>query len=46
MSMVDNKGLASEVVETIAAWMLGLLWMLPLLFDLDRHPSQRLRGQV
>ena len=41
MSMVDNKGLASEVVETIAAWMLGLLWMLPLLFAIWTaiHPS-------
>ena len=41
MSMVDNKGLASEVVETIAAWMLGLLWILPLLFAIWTaiHPS-------
>ena len=41
MSMVDNKGLASQVVETIAAWMLGLLWMLPLLFAIWTaiHPS-------
>ena len=41
MSMVDNKDLASEVVETIAAWMLGLLWMLPLLFAIWTaiHPS-------
>ena len=41
MSMVDNKGLASEVVETIAAWLLGLLWLLPLLFDIWTaiHPS-------
>ena len=41
MSMVDNKGLASEVVETIAAWMLGLLWMLPLLVVIWTaiHPS-------
>jgi len=41
MSMVDNKGLASEVIETIAAWMLGLLWMLPLLFAIWTaiHPS-------
>jgi sn-glycerol 3-phosphate transport system permease protein len=41
MSMVDNKGLAGEVVETIAAWMLGLLWMLPLLFAIWTaiHPS-------
>lgn len=41
MSMVDNKSMASEVVETIAAWMLGLLWMLPLLFAIWTaiHPS-------
>lgn len=41
MSMVNNKGVASEVVETIAAWMLGLLWMLPLLFAIWTaiHPS-------
>jgi sn-glycerol 3-phosphate transport system permease protein len=41
MSMVDNKGLASEVVETIAAWLLGLLWLLPLLFAIWTaiHPS-------
>ncbi|MCX7234411.1 MAG: carbohydrate ABC transporter permease [Burkholderiales bacterium] len=39
--MVDNKGLASEVVETIAAWLLGLLWLLPLLFAIWTaiHPS-------
>ncbi|MSQ74464.1 MAG: carbohydrate ABC transporter permease [Rhodoferax sp.] len=41
MSMVDNKGMASEVVETIAAWLLGLLWLLPLLFAIWTaiHPS-------
>jgi len=41
MSMVNNKGMASKVVETIAAWMLGLLWMLPLLFAIWTaiHPS-------
>ena len=41
MSMVDNKGLASEVVETIAAWLLGMLWLLPLLFAIWTaiHPS-------
>lgn len=41
MSMVDNKSMASEVVETIAAWLLGLLWLLPLLFAIWTaiHPS-------
>ena len=41
MSMVDNKSMASEVVETIAAWLLGMLWLLPLLFAIWTaiHPS-------
>jgi len=39
--MVVNKGLPGEIVETIAAWLLGLLWVLPLLFAFWTaiHPS-------
>ena len=41
MSMVDSKRLPGEIVETVAAWLLGLLWLLPLLFAVWTaiHPS-------
>lgn len=41
MSMVDSKRLPGEIVETVAAWLLGLLWLLPLLFAIWTaiHPS-------
>jgi len=41
MSMVDSKPLPGEIVETVAAWLLGLLWLLPLLFAIWTaiHPS-------
>lgn len=41
MSMVDSKRLPGEIIETVAAWLLGLLWLLPLLFAVWTaiHPS-------
>ena len=41
MSMVDSKSLPGEIIETIAAWLLGFLWLLPLLFAVWTafHPS-------
>ena len=41
MSMVDSKNLPGEVLETVAAWLLGFLWLLPLLFAVWTaiHPS-------
>ena len=41
MSMVDSKRFPGEIVETVAAWLLGLLWLLPLLFAIWTaiHPS-------
>ena len=41
MSMVDSRSLPGEIVETIAAWLLGFLWLLPLLFAVWAaiHPS-------
>jgi sn-glycerol 3-phosphate transport system permease protein len=41
MSMLDRRSLTGEVLETTAAWMLGLLWLLPLLFAFWTaiHPS-------
>ncbi len=41
MSMVDSNSLSGEIIETIAAWLLGFLWLLPLLFAVWTafHPS-------
>ncbi len=41
MSTLAGRSLAGEALETIAAWMLGLLWLLPLLFAIWTafHPS-------
>ncbi len=41
MSMVDSNSLPGEIIETIAAWLLGFLWLLPLLFAVWTafHPS-------
>ena len=41
MSTLAGRSLAGEALETIAAWMLGLLWLLPLLFAVWTafHPS-------
>jgi len=41
MSMVDSKSLPGEILETVAAWLLGFLWLLPLLFAVWTaiHPS-------
>lgn len=41
MSPIDRQGPVSEVLETAAAWMLGLLWLLPLAFAVWTafHPS-------
>jgi sn-glycerol 3-phosphate transport system permease protein len=39
--MVDSRNLPGELIETVAAWLLGLLWLLPLLFAVWTafHPS-------
>ena len=39
--MVDSNSLPGEIIETIAAWLLGFLWLLPLLFAVWTafHPS-------
>jgi sn-glycerol 3-phosphate transport system permease protein len=41
MSLIDHHDAAGEWLETVAAWMLGLLWLLPLLFAVWTafHPS-------
>jgi sn-glycerol 3-phosphate transport system permease protein len=41
MSLIDHHDTTGEWLETIAAWMLGLLWLLPLLFAVWTafHPS-------
>lgn len=41
MSPIERQGPVSETLETIAAWMLGLLWVLPLAFAVWTafHPS-------
>jgi sn-glycerol 3-phosphate transport system permease protein len=41
MSTLAGRSPAGEALETIAAWMLGLLWLLPLLFAIWTafHPS-------
>ncbi len=41
MSMVDSRSLPGEILETVAAWLLGFLWLLPLLFAVWTaiHPS-------
>jgi sn-glycerol 3-phosphate transport system permease protein len=44
MSPLDRQGPVSETLETVAAWMLGLLWLLPLAFAVWTafHPSEYL----
>lgn len=32
MSLVDRRSVAGEALETVAAWVLGILWLLPLAF--------------
>jgi sn-glycerol 3-phosphate transport system permease protein len=41
MSLIDHHDAAGEWLETVAAWTLGLLWLLPLLFAVWTafHPS-------
>jgi sn-glycerol 3-phosphate transport system permease protein len=41
MSLIDHHDTAGEWLETLAAWTLGLLWLLPLLFAVWTafHPS-------
>ena len=41
MSTLAGRSLAGEALETTAAWMLGILWLLPLLFAIWTafHPS-------
>ncbi len=41
MSLIDHHDTTGEWLETLAAWMLGLLWLLPLLFAVWTafHPS-------
>jgi sn-glycerol 3-phosphate transport system permease protein len=41
MSLIDHHDAAGEWLETLAAWTLGLLWLLPLLFAVWTafHPS-------
>jgi sn-glycerol 3-phosphate transport system permease protein len=39
--MVDREPLLGTILETVAAWVLGVLWLLPLLFAIWTaiHPS-------
>jgi sn-glycerol 3-phosphate transport system permease protein len=44
MSPLDRQGPVSETLETVAAWLLGLLWVLPLAFAVWAafHPPEYL----
>ena len=41
MSLLNRRGSASDILETIAAWLLGLMWLMPLAFAIWTafHPS-------
>jgi len=41
MSLIDRHDTGGEILETVAAWMLGIIWLLPLAFAIWTafHPS-------
>jgi sn-glycerol 3-phosphate transport system permease protein len=41
MSLIDRHNTGGEILETVAAWMLGIIWLLPLAFAIWTafHPS-------